>query len=206
MCRAYRRAPDFVLPLVGFRQQGPNSSMNEANTGRQLPSIAVSVQTAGIKYFHHVAVVLLESPRSRRNSPSDFERLGDKRREAFHQNPGNESDQHEVDVSVKGMNPWAKGVVVEPGRFFKIVEEIPQYPRRIAKKVVPMLYAGLDEPVQVGGRQRGEFLHHRVEHGVADGGVLDIVVCRRLVENAGLDVSLAGTPKDCVPSLNTLTS
>ena len=135
-----------------------------------------------------MAIILLESSFSRRHSPSNVEILGNERREAFHQNPGNKRDEHEVDVLVKRANPWTKGLVVEPGRFFKTVEEIAQYPRRIAKTLIPIFYAGPDKPVQVGRRKRGEFPHNRVEHSVAHGGVSDIVVRGRMVEDAGLSI------------------
>ena len=154
--------------------------MNEANTHRQLPSITVSMQTAWGKYVHHVAVILLESSFNRRDPSSNVERLGDKRLEAFHQYPGSECDEHEVHVCMEGPNPGLKIVLVEPGRFFETVEEIAHYLRRIAKNFVPLLYSGPDKPVQVGDRHRGEFLHHRVQLRIADGGVSDIIV-----ENVG---------------------
>ena len=45
--------------------------------------------------------------------------------------------------------------------------------------VVP-LYAGLDERVQVVGGEGGYLLHHRVQFGIAYGGVPDVVVSRLL--------------------------
>ena len=148
------------------------------------------MQATGKKNIHHVAIILLKAPFGRRHSPGDVERLGDERRKAFHQHSRNESDEHEVDVCVKGANPRTKCFVVEPGRFFKIVEKIPQGLRRSAQNLIPLLYAGPDEPVQVIGRQRSEFFHHRVELGVAYDGVSDIVVGRFLVVETGLCVTI----------------
>ena len=83
-----------------------------------------------------------------------------------------------------------KLIVVEPRRrLVKSFEEIAQDLRRLAQILILLLDAGPDEVVQNGGRQRGEFLHDRVEHGVADGGVLDVVVGRRLIVAAGLRIT-----------------
>ena len=109
----------------------------------------------------------------------------------FHQHSRHECDEHEVHVCVERANPWAKGFVVQPGRrLVDRLEEIAQNPRRLAQSLILLLDAGPDEVVQDGGRQRGEFLHDRVEHGVADGGVLDVVVGRGLVAEAGLRITL----------------
>ncbi len=162
--------------------------MDNPNPRGQLPSIAVSVQTAWKEYIQHMAVVLLEPPLGRRHSPGNVERFGDHRREAFYQYARHESDEHEVYVGVERANPWTKGFVVEPSGILKIIEEIAQRLRRRAQHLILLLYAGLDEPVQFVRRQRGEFLHHRVKLGVAYGGVLDVVVDQRLIVAAGVGI------------------
>ena len=58
--------------------------------------------------------------------------------------------------------------------------------RRPLQKLILLFYAGLDEPVQIVRRHGGEFLHNRVQSGIAKGGMLDIVVGRRLIVEAGL--------------------
>ena len=83
-----------------------------------------------------------------------------------------------------------KGLVVQPGRIFKILEETAQRLRRAAQHLVLLLYAGPDEPVQLTGRQGGELLHYRIQRGIADCGVPDIVVGRCLVVEAGLLIAL----------------
>ena len=142
----------------------------------------------GEKYFQHVAVILLEASFGRRHSSGNFERLGDQRRKAFHQHPRHECDKHEVYVCVERANPRTKGFVVEPGRLLKILEEIAQDLRRTAQNLIMLLYASLDEPVQVLRRKRGEFLHQRVHHRIANGRVPDIVVGLRLIIETGLRI------------------
>ncbi len=61
MRRAYRRAPGFVIPVLRIVQQGPDSSMYEANARGELPAVVFPVQTAGKENVHHVAVVLLQA-------------------------------------------------------------------------------------------------------------------------------------------------
>ena len=148
------------------------------------------MQAAGEKDIHHVAVILLEASIGRRNPPGDIERLGDKRREAFHQNSRNECNQHEIDVCVEGANPWTKIFVVEPWRFFKIFEKIAQGLRRPTQGISLPLYTCPDESVQVVRRQRGEFRHYRVQLRVAYSGMLDVVVSHCLVVETGLLITL----------------
>ena len=77
---------------------------------------------------------------------------------------------------MKGANSRTKRFAVEPGRVFKIVEKISQALRRRAQNLILLLYSRPDEPMKVMGRQRSEFLHHRIEFGIAYDGVPDIVV------------------------------
>ena len=98
--------------------------MDKPNPHGQLPAIAVPVKATGIKDIQHVAIILLETPLRCRYSPGHAERLGDQRRESFHQHSRNESDEHEEYVCVKGLNPGFEFFEVEPGRVFKIVEKI----------------------------------------------------------------------------------
>ena len=69
-------------------------------------------------------------------------------------------------------------------------EEIAQDLRRLAQNLVLLLDAGPDEVVQDGGRQRRELLHDRIEHGVADDGVPDVVVGGSPIVVAGLRMAL----------------
>ena len=135
------------------------------------------LQAAGIEYVHQLAVVLLEASLGLGRSPGDVEGLGDQRGKALDQHPRDERDEHEVHVCVEGANPRAKGIVIDPGRrLVESVEEVAQGLRRLVQNVVLLLNASPDEVVQNGGRQRRQLLHDRVEHGVADGGVPDVVV------------------------------
>ena len=164
--------------------------MDEAYSRGQLPSVAVSLQAAGEKDIHHVAVILLEAPFGRRDSPGNIERLGNKRGESFHQHAGNEGHEHEVYVCVEGANPRPKVLVVEPWRFFKTFEEIAQGLWRMAQNLIAPLYPSPDKPVQIVRRHRGEFLHNRVQRGIACGGMLDVVVGHFLVVAASLRIPL----------------
>ena len=191
MRRAYRRAPGFVIPVLRIVQQGPDSSMYEANARGELPAVVFPVQTAGKENVHHVAVVLLQASGSRRHALGDAERLGDQRREALHEHPRDERDEHQVHVCVEGANPRTEGVIVEPGgRFVERLDEIAQDLRRLAQSLIPLLYSGRDEAVQIGGRHGREFLHDRIERGVPDGGVPDLVVGGFRVDGARLGVAV----------------
>ena len=133
-----------------------------------------------------MAVILLEASFGGRHSPGNLERLGDQCRKAFHQYPRNECDEHQVHVCVEDANPWTKGLVNEPRRLLKILEEVAQGLRRLVQNLIPLFYSSLDEPVQIAGRHGGEFLHHRVHFRIAKGGVLEIVVGLCLIVEAGL--------------------
>ena len=164
--------------------------MHKPNPHGQLPAIAVPVKATGIKDIQHVAIILLETPLRCRYSPGHAERLGDQRRESFHQHSRNESDEHEEYVCVKGPNPGSEFFEVEPGRVFKIVEKIAQRLRRVPEDFVLLLNSGADEPVQFVGAQRGEFFHYRIEFGVADPGVLDVIVRKCLIVETGPGITL----------------
>ena len=70
-----------------------------------------------------------------------------------------------------------EGLEIDPLRHLHGVEEIPQYLRRLAQdRVIVLLHACADEPMHVGRRQFGELLHYRIEYGIADSGMPDIVV------------------------------
>ena len=51
---------------------------------------------------------------------------------------------------MKSADPGTKPFVVEPGRLLEIPEEIAQSTRCEAQNLLVLLYAGPDEPVQVG--------------------------------------------------------
>ena len=160
--------------------------MHEAHARGELPAVAVSSQPAGVKDFHQLAVILLEASARRRHPLGNIERLGDQRREAFHQHPRHEGDEHEFDVQVEDENARTKRFVVIPGRVFQIVEELAQGLRRVTESLLILLYPRLDEPVQVRRRQGGKLLHHRIEYRVAYGGMLDVIVGFYLIPKTGL--------------------
>ena len=82
---------------------------------------------------------------------------------------------------MKGAHAGSEGLVVEPGRIFQIIEEVAHRLRGIAKGVVVLVDARLDEPVQFLRRRGRDVIHYRIERRVADGGVSDIVVRKRLI-------------------------
>ena len=91
---------------------------------------------------------------------------------------------------MKCTNPRTKVIVVEPGRrFVESFEEIAQHPGRFAQSLFLLLNSGLDETVQIRWRQRGEFLHYRVQLGIADSRMPYIVVCRRPIVAKSLGIT-----------------
>ena len=138
---------------------------------------------------HQLAVVLLQTSLALGRSPGDVEGLGDQRGEALDQHPRDERDEHEVRVCAEGASPRTKSIVIDPGRrLVESLEEVAQHLRRLAQNVVLLLDAGPDEQVHGAGRQRRQLLHDRVEHGVADGGVPDVVVGSGLIVTTGLGI------------------
>ena len=88
---------------------------------------------------------------------------------------------------MEGSNTRTKCLVVEPGRgFLQVREEVAQYLGRFPQALILLLDAGPDEPVQIVRRQRGKLPHHLVQYGIANSGVLDVVVGRSLIVATGL--------------------
>ena len=63
-------------------------------------------------------------------------------------------------------------------------------PRRLAQSPFLLLDSGRDEAVQIGGRHGRELLHDRIELGVPDGGMSDVVVVGYPVDGARLGVAV----------------
>ena len=123
-----------------------------------------------------MAIILLEPSFGGRHASGNPERLGNKRRKALHEDPGDKCDQHEVYIRVDSSNRGAKPLEIEPGRIFKIGKELSQRLRRTGKDLVVLLDASFDEPVEETRMQRGEFLHHCVEFRVTNCRMREIVV------------------------------
>ena len=164
----------------------PDTGMDEANAHGYLPSVAVSIQPTGIINFDHVAVILPEAPYGSFSQAGDTsgneERFGDERPEAFYRAADGVCDEHVGHVTVEGAHARFEGLEIDPGRHVGIdfLEEVAQDFRRFAQNAMVPLYAGLDERVQIIGREGGYRLHHRVQFGIAYGGVPDVVVSRLL--------------------------
>ena len=99
---------------------------------------------------------------------------------------------------MEGPDPGTETFVVEPGRLLEVLEEIAQRTRRELQNLVVLLYAGPDKPVQVAWRQLcREFLHYRVELGIADGGMFEIIVGSGLIVETGLFVAVEVSRRLC---------
>lgn len=81
---------------------------------------------------------------------------------------------------MKDADPGTKGLVVQPFGLLQAVKEIAQGPGRLAQRFGLLFDARADETMQVVRSHRGKLLHDRIEFGVADGRVPDVIVGARL--------------------------
>ena len=164
--------------------------MDEAYPHRSLPPVVLPAQAVWIKYFDQLTVVLSKPSCGRRHSSGHVEGLGDKRREPLHQHARNERDEHEIHLCVEGSDSRPKRLMVEPRRIFHILEEIAQTLGGITQKFVLMLQARSEEAMQVICGERGDILHHRIQHGITYSSVPDIVVGGLPIDGARLGVAV----------------
>ena len=166
--------------------------MDEAHAHRQLPAVSVALQSSRNENLHQLPVVLPEPPVARPdNGPRrNIERCRNQRRKTFDQDAGNERDKDEIRVGVKGADSGVARSVVEPlGRLLDLLEEIAQNLRRALELLGLHFYARMDEAVQGRRRQIGDFLQYRIQEGIANGRMPNVVVGRRRVLETGLFVS-----------------
>ena len=201
ICRAERRTPSLVVPLFAVCQQVPYPGMDQAYPHGRLPSVVLAKQPARIEYFEQLAVVLLEALGRRGDASGDPKGLGDQRREPLDQDPRDECREHQVHLRIERPDPRPEGIVVEPGRVFEIPEEFAQALRRLAQCLVVLFEAGRDESVKFRWGKRGDILHHRIQHRIADGCVPNVVVRGFLIDGARSGVAVAVCGRNPVHNL-----